>query len=379
MSRCLGKSTFAATALVLFWLIQFQTTTSADTAPSVPKLVAAQATVRMDIEKPGLFDTSETRGTANGDLLITNQGTSAATGLSVSGVFRDGTSVDLTATTPEGEAVTDLAVNGDLVIGVSFAWTADNSDSGTFVVKDGNASGPPLTIPFIVREIVPGSVFGWAALLAAVAAVVLSLVTYASLKLPPPDQQNRRRPPLSRVVYPVGSWTFSGSWASSLTAVGAILGTVIAASGFLSDVLPGLAIGLFAGVFIGYGLVAALAGVVYVASHNATGKPTYLALMLAAGVTLWAVVGELFTLALLVARGGLPQPWIWFAALVVLTTLLLYDRRSILQVLLAPEKPPPSPPAAGGGVDAVAEVAAAALVTASEAMLARAQGPSALL
>ena len=204
-SGCLRKSIFAAAAL-LPWLIQLQTTTPATAAaadtPSVPKLVAAQATVRMDIDKPGLFDTSETSGTANGDLLITNQGTSAATGLSVSGVFRDGTSVDLTATTPEGEAVTDLAVNGDLVIDVSLVWRADNPDSGTFVVKDGNASGPP-TIPFTVREIVPDlssvgrlSWLPWSFVL-----------SYASLKLPPPDQQNRRRPPLSKVVYPVGSWT----------------------------------------------------------------------------------------------------------------------------------------------------------------------------
>ena len=75
--------------------------------------------------------------------------------------------------------------------------------------------------------------------------------------------------------------------------------------------LPGLATGLFAGVSIGYGLVAALAGVVYVASHNVEGKPTYLALLLAGMVTVWSVIGILLTLALLVARGGLPTMPIW--------------------------------------------------------------------
>lgn len=353
-------------------------------APEAPKLVAAQTTIRTDVNKPGLFDSSGTSGAANGYLLITNQGTGPATGIEVSGTFSDGTNVEVTATTPAGDALADVEMNDDVVISLTFSWAPGIPDTGTFVVKDEGGSGPPLTVPFTVRELVPGSVFGWAAFWSAVVAAALSLLTYASLKLS--AETPRRRPLVSRVVFPVANWTFSGSWASTLTTVGALLGTLLAASGFLSDVLPGLATGLFLGVNIGYGLLAALAAVVYTASHDKDGSPTYLALLLAAFITLWAVIGELVTLAQLLARGGLPPPWIWIAGSIVLILLFLYERRSILQVLLAPKPPPPTPPPAPpppAGPGTVTMTSAAAAAAAVETTLARLSvqpvGPSALL
>jgi hypothetical protein len=272
------------------WVVCLQSAAQAQEAttpaPEVPKLVAAQTTIRMDVKQPGFTDTRRS-GIAEGALLMTNQGTASASGLQVSGVFSNGTKFEVAATTAEGD-LTNLDVNEDIVINLTFSWDSEEPETGTILVEVENAGGAPLTVPFTVRELVPGPVFGWAAFWSALAAVVLTLLTYASLRIVPRDRADStpKLPSVSYVVYPVANWTFTGSWASSVTAVGAILGTLLAASGFLSEVLPGLATGLFLGVNVGYLVVVALAAVVYTASHNAEGKPTYLALLAAACVTL---------------------------------------------------------------------------------------------
>lgn len=316
-----------------------------------PELVSAQTTVRMEVKEPGFADTGQS-GTASGSLLISNQGTATAAGIQVSGIYSNGAKFEPTATSEDG-ALASLEVDDHLVILLSFSWNSDLPDTGTFVVESQN--GPPLTVPFGVRQTTAGSVFGWAAFWSALAAIILTVVAYATLEVPDFDTPAKvARPPVSRPIFPAASWSFTGSLASSLTAVGAILGLFLAASGFLSEVLPGLSTGVFVAANIGFLLVIALAAVAYKASHDGLGRPTYLALLIATGVTLWAVIGELVALAVLVGRGGLPAPWIWIAGGVIIVLLALFVRSSTLEVLRAPQpvkesSPPPAVVVVVGG------------------------------
>jgi hypothetical protein len=79
-----------------------------------------------------------------------------------------------------------------------------------------------------------------------------------------------------------------------------------------------------------------LGPVVYMAFHDRDGEPTYIGLLLAAGLTVWAAIGELVTAAQLVARAGLsPDAQIvpWIVVIVGILLLGAYTRTSIAQVL----------------------------------------------
>jgi hypothetical protein len=287
----------------------------------------------MDVERDKFTEASGP-GTAVGSIVIVNQGNAVATGIAVLGVYNDGTQFAVAASSGGDDLAVDP--NGHLEIGLSFDWDSHKPEAGTFVIEDESGAGVPLTVPFTVREVVGGMVFAWAAFWSAFAALILIIISYIAVRKP-----GVGIPGLWDPVYPAASWSFSGSLASSLTAVGAILGTLVAASGFLGEVLPGLATGLFLGVNIGYLLVIALAGVAYKAAWKKA-NATYFALLFAASLTLWAVIGEITTLAQLVARGGLPSPWIVIAAIPIFVVLGLYSRASLLEVVLA-EKPKETP------------------------------------
>jgi hypothetical protein len=101
------------------------------------------------------------------------------------------------------------------------------------------------------------------------------------------------------------SWDFSKSWASNVTIAGAILGTVLSAK-----ILPATSTVVgspngYTALSLLFGALVVLAPLLFTASR--TGKPDpkgpiYIghgwAFLLASGVTLWAVLGQLSTLEL---------------------------------------------------------------------------------
>ena len=106
------------------------------------------------------------------------------------------------------------------------------------------------------------------------------------------------------------TWDFTDSWASTLTAVGALLGTILGA-GVLPEETQRLSNAAFAGLNLLFGVLIVLAAFVY----NATRQPTkkngkeevqyqgYVwSFLLASAMTLWAVLGELATMFLLLAE-----------------------------------------------------------------------------
>src|SRR5205823_2495246 len=126
------------------------------------------------------------------------------------------------------ESPIDLAPNHSVQISVSFQWRRTGTDTGWFVVNDASKLGAPVTVPFQVHEVIPGGVLSTVLWLSA--ALALLLIFAVAITLSGREKTITEGP----------TWSFKDSWASNLTAVGAILGTVLAASGFLSDVLPGL-------------------------------------------------------------------------------------------------------------------------------------------
>ena len=126
-------------------------------------------------------------------------------------------------------------------------------------------------------------------------------------------------------------WDFSGSWATNLTTVGAILGTVTAAG-----VLPaeGQLFGAedMAGLSVFFGVLAVLSGLVYTVASRmvvADGEPArqgYVRpFLVAAGITVAAVVGELTTLAVLLVDAAMQGSAVTIAvALLVLLAVAAF-------------------------------------------------------
>ena len=160
--------------------------------------------------------------------------------------------------------------------------------------------------------------------------------------------------------------SFRDSWATDLTAVGAILGTVLESIGppvrRLAGSLHGHVLGVqrtlrAAGRSGARGLRSVLL------AHDVSGapgkpEPTYFGLLAAGTVVLWAVMGELLTTLKLVAVGGMPTWGLAFCILgflVILVALFFYSRASI-QLPIAPK----DAPSVDGGAAATSAAATAA-------------------
>ncbi len=127
-----------------------------------------------------------------------------------------------------------------------------------------------------------------------------------------------RRSRLGEPVAAGSSWSFQDSWLTNVAALGAILGAALAASGFLDEVLPGLETGRFLGLNLLFGGMVLVAPLIYATSSKwepvthegkqklaATGRTW--GVVLAAGSTLWGVIGQLVTLIVLASAAEAEQ------------------------------------------------------------------------
>lgn len=133
----------------------------------------------------------------------------------------------------------------------------------------------------------------------------------------------------------VATWDFTTSFASSITAVGALLGTVLSA-----QVLPHdtelLTKAEYAGLNVLFGALVVLAPFIYTVArvskiNRANAQTVKLGwFLLTCLITLWAVLGELFTLTVMAEeiflQGSMTRPGLYvvdiilFAALIGLVT-----------------------------------------------------------
>jgi hypothetical protein len=104
-------------------------------------------------------------------------------------------------------------------------------------------------------------------------------------------------------------WSFTDSWASTLTAVGALLGTILATSGIIAQDAEPLTSNALTGLNLFFGALVVIAPLVFSAAQKAEPpqakdeSPRYKgfiwSLLLACFLTIWGVLGELGTLFLL--------------------------------------------------------------------------------
>lgn len=160
---------------------------------------------------------------------------------------------------------------------------------------------------------------------------------------------------------------FSKSFASTLTGVGALLGTIIAATGVLPEETVNLSKAGFAGLNLTFGIAIVIAAAVASAAQSA--KPIWnkdgqkewkvegyvLPFLIAALITLWAVFGELWTIWLLIEELGNGKGVTSFSVTILQVLLLVAAVAMIPYTLVKvkvaveepePPSPPPPPPAA---------------------------------
>jgi hypothetical protein len=145
-----------------------------------------------------------------------------------------------------------------------------------------------------------------------------------------------------------GTYDLNGSWVTNLTAVGSILGILVGNSSNLTGDLtvPAIVLSVFFGVLIILGPIAYKALSVPDKTGIAT-EGTVLGFFVAAGLSLWAALGELVTAAgfLLNLHQKLPASFIGIFVAVVALSVIMLLRYAWLQmeVILKSAAPPPPP------------------------------------
>lgn len=144
------------------------------------------------------------------------------------------------------------------------------------------------------------------------------------------------------------NWKFSESWGSNFTVVGAILGTVLAAAGFLPTTTTALSKASYVGLNLFFGILVVVAPVIYSSFRTPVKADTSIGtkelqlqgfvtpFLLATTMTLWGVFGEMATLLYGITEVRATGAWSPFGAEVMRTTLglvaillLVYAWRSI--------------------------------------------------
>jgi hypothetical protein len=268
------------------------------------------------------------------EITLRNDGAQAVT-LHVEAVLSKGTAEALPS---------QLTVEGFKVKAVPITVTADNSKrdtTGELVLATTNA--PPAVLPLVI-EPEKGNDFSAALLIFAplLVAVVLVGIRVATVDVKAP--------------FGPANWDYSQSWATSLTLVGALLGTVLGA-GVLPDNLNLFSKAGYSGFNVLFGMLVLVAPLVYVAAQrrirDAADKSqqyqgTTWAFALASVATLWGVFGELATVGLLFREiekagglGTLLTSVSWVVLGVIVLVVITYTMRRMRQIL-------ESPPAARG-------------------------------
>lgn len=129
----------------------------------------------------------------------------------------------------------------------------------------------PLDLTLPVHRQVSAAKYLWIPFWCGLGLAVLLVVFTALFGVPRPKSGagNGHRVPFLRVpLYASAAWSFSDSWATNITAVGTVVGTVLTASGSVSELLPGVELGRFS-------LLIAVAGGITVAAPLLFGALNY--------------------------------------------------------------------------------------------------------
>lgn len=163
----------------------------------------------------------------------------------------------------------------------------------------------------------------------------------------------------SKIIYTAATFSFGQSWAGGIAGILTIVVTVFSATGVLSSLVPGIDTGFFLGVTIVYGVVIALAPLVYSTFQTVGGDGQvygrHIGFVIAAAVTAIAVGGQLSTIGAIVWLSDLDEPvrraFLWFLSVVAALVIVYIEAtrqqlRALPKPSTDPTKGPPSPPAA---------------------------------
>jgi hypothetical protein len=314
--RSLAVSLFVAVALL--WLVAVTgTAAAADTGSAAPIPAVSIAGSGLTVHIAGANERH-----ATGHIVLTNNGASAVT-VTASAYF-DGGPAEVTLGQPDVTS-TSIPPQQSALIEVDFSLPKLSDIAGQLAIsaQGGTTAVTPITIS---RSPTPDEL--WIVVAAAAGVAILVLVVGILLALVGGAG-------LSTQVGSGPSWSFSSSGAQNIAALGALLTTTLAASGFLSTVLPGVS----TGDFVALSLLAA--GAVAVAPLMMFNRPTAWRFALAAAFTMFGAAIEVgvFAQMVLYSIGNGPQRWFILAVLAGSGLVLLaYAEETIRNVVT--KKPP---------------------------------------
>lgn len=182
-----------------------------------------------------------------------------------------------------------------------------------------STAGGVATIQLTLQRILPnvdGLQFGW---------VVIAAAVFALLFLVPALAYERRRAGsvhLSEPVFASAAWTFKDSWATNITAVGALLATFLAASSSVTSLFPGVPLYRFSIANATCGAIVVIVPLVVAVSTSLTPpnpafKPpkndvvvaSFGAVILGGTITMLAVGAELALFGILVDVSSATPGW----------------------------------------------------------------------
>jgi hypothetical protein len=239
-------------------------------------------------------------------------------------------------------------------------------NEGTLIITTTNASAAPVTARFALVRDARVTYYWWpffAAML--VAAGVLGVLALEGSRW-------KRR---NEILAVDSSWSFKDSWLTNFSALGAILGTLLAASGLFDEIMPGVSTAYFLGLNVLFGGLVLSAPVIYAAAsvwRTDPSKPTrddappeveasgqkpavakgrVLGILLGTSLTVWGVSGQLFTLILLTWATNVDL-WVKYvltmlllAALIVVVWYAVGWSRGVTRGSAASDRAATSPPA----------------------------------
>ena len=292
-------------SLWLLWLLCPAAPAAADPAPRV--IIAGDVT--------GYVSGAAQRLVTGRVLLVDDLAVPAT--LRLTAVFPDGDA----AVTADGRRTVSLAAHTSRSVAVAFVLPSVTDVSGRLAA---DVVGDRVAVAAISVVRSPTGADLWLAVGAAAAAAAL-LVAAAVLFLRRPDSVG-----FGGIVGAGSQWSFTSSWAQNVTALGAVLTTLFAASGFLATELPGVSTGGFVGLsLVSFGAVATAPLVLY-------NQPRAWRFVIAAGITVFGAAVELATLLLIVmysAADTLQRDFLLALLAVAGLALAVYTEETMRSVL----------------------------------------------
>lgn len=284
--------------------------------PAEPKAVLAFA----GSASPVLFlHASDDAERATSHVLLINSGDAAAEGVSFrlyvdSGSERTAYSSE-TVSLDDGSEEFDGTLEPAATTALQLEFSLPEGSIPRSAVLEVSADQPEVTAPVAIaltlQRVVEREWFWFPLGFGFLAGLLVIAIT--ARKIPNPEGDTNLPTSWWKVpVYTESAYNTKDSWATNITAIGALLGTILGATGFLAEAVPWVSTGRFTGLSLLFGGAVLLAPLLYVAfgtRMDIGGRKTFgtrFGLLLAGVVTLTAVIGGLASLAILVVFSDAP-------------------------------------------------------------------------